>query len=261
MTLLLGFWASCSLLVLWGFFVAGRLRSAWWPRVALLLGVLPLVGLAFGEVSMPSLGNAELLGMGGASLGLLMVWGGAVRWARRRPLAPRVDASRMRWEPRPSHRPTWVLAAGLSTLLSIALVLLGKPVVAVLPWLALFVAHRWAHHGGRGTLHVGSRDVVFAGERFAIDELSQVLREVRFLGPVRRERLVVKHKDRLLRWLVTGSPSEDVVAVQHLLHRQQDFANRHLVEREPPQRPPDWLLHLQQAGGRPVALGPNGKPT
>ncbi len=252
MVLLIGAWISCGLLTLWALYVAGRLRSTWWARIALLAGFAPIGWLIARQVPSPSLEPFELLALALGSTVLLGVWGTAVHWARRAPAAPRVDASRMRWVPRPSHRPTWVIVAGLSTLLTLALIALDRPLVAILPWLGVLLAHRWAHQGERGAVRVEARDVVLGGERIPIDELSLVAREVQYLGPLRRERLVLHHGERQLCWLVTGSPAEDVVAVEHLLRRQQDFALSHEVAREPQRRPPAWLRDIHERSARPL---------
>ena len=261
MLLMIGAWISCSMLLVWAMYVAGRLRSATWSKIALLLGTMPMVFLMMGQLPLPRFTLVDLAWLGAISAGLLGIWGVAVHWARRLPASPKVDASRMRWLPRASHRPTWVIAVGLSTVLTLALVALDRPLVGLLPWVALFVAHRWAHQGERGTLRVEARDIVLAGERIAIEALAPVLREVRYLGPVRRERLVLQHGDRQLHWLVTGSPAEHVLAVQHLLQQQQDHAASHTALREPLRLPPAWLLDIQENGLGPVALRSDRKAT
>ncbi|MEO0603559.1 MAG: hypothetical protein AAF211_19120 [Myxococcota bacterium] len=261
MFLLVIAWMSCAMLTVWALFVAGRLRSVGWSSIALVLGLAPLASLLARHVPWPRLDLVDVLGLAAGSTFLLGLWGAAVHWARRTAMAPRVDASRMRWVPRPSHRPTWVIAAGFSTLLSLGLVALDGPLVSVLPWVPLLVAYRWAHQGERGPIRVEARDVVLGTERVGIDELSKVVREVRFLGPIRRERLVIRYGEVERRWLVTGSPSEHGVAVQHLLLQQQGFAAAHAIHREPPQRPPEWLRDIYERGGRPVSVATNREAT
>ncbi|MEN0065097.1 MAG: hypothetical protein AAGA48_23340 [Myxococcota bacterium] len=261
MLMLFGAWLSCAMLTVWAFFVAGRLRSVWWARLALVAGLAPLVFLIVQRLPRPQLELPELgltLGFTGILLG---VWGAAVTWARELPASPKVDASRMRWDPRPSHRPTWVIVMGMSTLLTFALVAVQQPLLAVMPWGLLAIAYAWAHQGLRGPVRVEARDVVFGNERMAIDDLSRVIRDVRYFGPVRREHLVVKHNDRLVCWLVTGSPTEDVLAVVHLIHQQQAFAANHTIDRGALVDPPQWLAGIQERGARPFALQPNGEAT
>lgn len=261
MLLLIAAWSAGSMLTLWALFVAGRLRSPLMSKVALTVGTAPMVGLVAAALPRPRWELADLAWAAGVGAGLLVVWGVAVHWARQKPPTPKVDAARMRWAPRPSHRPTWVLAAGLSTLLTLSLFVMDRPLVGLMPWVGLLVAHRWAHQGERGLVRVEARDIVLGGERIAIDEMAPVRREVRFLGPVRRERLVLQHGNRRLSWLVTGSPPDHVLAVQHLLLQQQDLAAAHTVERGPNQLPPQWLQHVHESGGRPFALRPNREAT
>lgn len=261
MELLLAAWIACVTLGLWAFFVAGRLKSVKASVLALGLGLAPLFVLTVSALPWPVLDRTGVAVLGAASLGLTGAWGVAVWWARHPPSVPWVDAARMRWVPRASHRPTWVIAAGLVTLLTLALGIVGRPAVALLPWAAWILAHRWAHTGDRGVIRVESRDVLLAGQRIPMVELSDVHREVQFLGPVRRERLVVTIGDRRFHWLVTGSLNEDVAAVQHLLRQQVDFARDHLLDRGPELAPPAWLADVDQLRRRPVPAGPDGKAT
>jgi len=261
MLMLIAAWASCSMLLVWALFVAGRLRSVWWSKVALLLGLAPMAMLLAGRLPVPHVDVVDLVSLGGAGVALVALWGVAVYWARQPADAPMVDASRMRWTPRASHRPTWVIAVGLSTLLTLALVLMDRSLVGVLPWVVMAVAHGWAHQGERGPMRVEARDVVLGRRRIAIDELAPVRREVRFLGPVRRERLVVQDGAGCLYWLVTGSPTEHVLAVEHLLSQQQAIAATREVAREPVRLPPEWLVDLHERGGRQMALRSDGEAT
>ncbi|MEM6930692.1 MAG: hypothetical protein AAF602_27410, partial [Myxococcota bacterium] len=111
MFLLIIAWMSCAMLTVWALFVAGRLRSVWWSSVALVLGLVPLGSLLARHIPWPRLDLIDALVIAAGSTFLLGLWGSAVHWARRSPVPPRVDASRMRWVPRPSHRPTWVIAS------------------------------------------------------------------------------------------------------------------------------------------------------
>jgi len=254
-------WVALCLLTLWVLFAAGRLRSLGPATFLLSLGVLPVAAVLVARLPVPRLEPLDWLALAVVATGLLTVWGGAVRWARQDPASPRVDASRMRWVPRPSHRATWVIAIGLSTVLTLAVFALDRPLVGLLPWLALLVAHRWAHQGEQGSVRVEARDLVLAGERVPIDAVTAIRREVQYLGPVRRARLVFEYEDRRKGWLVTGSPDEDVSAAVHLLQQQRELAAHHPIEREPARRPPEWLRDIHERGGRPVPLRPNREAT
>ena len=228
-----------------------------------------LMGLAIPVVvSSPKMGHA-LAWLGSANLTwaiqialgavpVVVGWGLLARWARRMPAPPTADQARLRWTPRPSHRPTWVLAVGFTLLLGASLLLQGSEPLALLVLSLLGMAWWWAHRGQRGPIRVEARELVLgSGHRIPLEEIDGVALDISFLGPIQRSRIRVNHQGRDLALLVSGSPEEDIDAVVRLLSRQRAWAASNALDR-PEHPPPTTLAALLRISGR--SIGCVGDP-
>lgn len=213
----------------WGWVTVLLPMSAVVPALLLMLWNLDgLTTLLVAVVSVPAVG----------------LWSLAVRWARREPVPPLLDQARLRWSPRATHRPVWVLFASVALLWTVLNLAFGSPCAVVVPLIALGVCWRFAHHGERGPLRIESRDLVLDNQRIPLDDIVQVEREVRVF-PMWRIRLVIHRREgRPLKLLATGSPDEHVDAVVRVLSQQHAYALDHQVDRGEEIAPPRALESL-----------------
>ncbi|MBX2802003.1 MAG: hypothetical protein KTR31_30260 [Myxococcales bacterium] len=207
---------------------------------------------------------ATATGWAVAALPAVGLWAWAARWARREPEPPMVDAARVRWDPRSSHRATWVLAVGFTTAVIAGLFAIDHTGLAGLLGMAFVAACTWAHRGQRGPVVIETRDLVLGGQRIPLANIAAVQREVGFLGPIRRERIAVIHEEGSTHHLISGSPEEHTDAVLWLLDVQRRWSDEHPLER-PEQLPsPDLrqlLGHVDQRRRAEIPVGTDGPAT
>ena len=194
----------------------------------------------------------------------ILLWTGLARWASRDPAPPLADSAQLRWNPRSSHRPTWVLLGVLVMALTIPAFTSGDFLFAMFPPLLWGTAWTWGHQGNRGGIRLTTTTLYLGEDRVDLVNVQEVDREVKFIGPIRRERIRIKHRQGEIRHLISGSPQEDAEVFLALFQRQHKLAST--VEVGPVLAIPSPLQSLLQKAGSPadhpravdVAMGPNG---